>query len=197
MILTFLISIYISIILHEAAHLLAAKAVKCKVEIFSIGFGTELFRIKYRDTIYRIALFPLGGYNKLEDELNYSKSKYAFTNLSYSKKMLIILSGCFINILTGIIACQIAYRIPVDFFELGKSLFYFGYLSIVLGLSNLLPIPALDGSYVFLVWLEKFYGKKKGYAKMSSICRIGFIILMILNILCIPFLIYQFAIGLL
>jgi membrane-associated protease RseP (regulator of RpoE activity) len=184
----FLIYLIISIFIHELGHLITAKIVKCKVEVFSIGFGKELFGFNYKGTRYRIALLPLGGYNKLKDELNYSRSKYAFTNLSYRKKVLIILAGSLANIIIGLITLIIGIH------YLNYNSYYFGFLNLILGITNLLPIPALDGSYPWLVWLEKFMGKKRGYALMSKICKWGFFILMILNILCIPYLlewIYQ------
>jgi membrane-associated protease RseP (regulator of RpoE activity) len=180
----FLISLIICIFLHELAHLVAAKYCKCQVEVFSVGFGPALFKKKLGDTIYQIALLPIGGYNKLKNEPAYSRSKYAFTNLPYNKKLLIILAGCTINIVTGGIALLIG-RLFLNY-----NLFYFGVLSIALGLSNLLPIPALDGSYSILVWLEKFYGKKHGYKLMERIVRVGFIVLMILNLACIPYIVY-------
>lgn len=179
----FLISLLICILLHELGHLFAAKLVKCKVEVFSIGFGKELFSFNYKGTKYRLALFPLGGYNKLKDELKYSRSKYAFTNLRYRDKLIIVSAGCLINVIIGIITLYLGKQLQ------NYNLFYFGWLSLVLGISNFLPIPALDGSYPILVWLEKFLGKKKGYLLMNKICKIGFIILMILNIACIPWLI--------
>ena len=179
----FIISLYICIILHELAHLIAAKAVKCNVEVFSIGFGKQLFSFNYKGTKYRIALFPLGGYNKLKDELNHSKSKHAFTNLRYRDKMIIVSAGCIVNIVTGLIALLIGERYLI------YNVYYFGWLSVALGITNFLPIPALDGSYPILVWLEKLYGKKKGYTIMGKICHWGFIILMIANVACIPWLI--------
>lgn len=185
----FIISLLICIFLHELGHLITAKIVKCKVEVFSIGFGKELFSFNYRGTKYRIALIPLGGYNKLKDELTYSRSKYAFTNLTYRNKMFIISAGCLVNILTGLVAFIIGKQYLI------YPLYYFGWLSMALGITNFLPIPALDGSYPVFVWLEKIYGKKKGYAKMEKINRIGFLILMILNILCLPYLIYLLKIG--
>lgn len=185
----FLISLLICIILHELGHLIAAKLVKCEVEVFSIGMGKELFSFKYKETKYRLALFPVGGYNKLKDELNYSEDPHAFTNLRYRDKMFIISAGCLINMITGVIACYFGLK------YLYQPLFFFGWLSLALGISNFLPIPALDGSYPFLVWLEKFMGKKKGYELMGKICRVGFIILMALNIACIPFLIKLIFMG--
>jgi len=185
----FFISLILTIFLHELGHLIVAKLVKCKVEVFSIGFGKELFSFKYKGTKYRLALFPLGGYNKLKDELNYSKSKYAFTNLRYRDKMFIISAGCATNVIIGLIAYYVGLNLQI------YNLYYFGWLSLALGITNFLPIPALDGSYSILIWLEKLLGKKKGYDLMGKICKWGFIILMILNIACIPLLIKLYIQG--
>jgi len=38
-------------------------------------------------------------------------------------------------------------------------------------------------------------GKEKGYALITKICRVGFIVIMTLNIICLPWLIYLFYIG--
>jgi membrane-associated protease RseP (regulator of RpoE activity) len=183
MIILFLVSLLIAIFLHELFHLIAAKLCKCGVEIFSIGFGRPIFSFKYKETQYNFTPFLLGGYCKLKEEMKYSRSKYAFTNLSYTKKLIISLAGVAINIATGLLGMIIGKYIQ------NYNVFYFGYLSFWLGVTNLIPIPALDGSYPILVWLEKIYGKKRGYAKMERMCKVGFLILMILNILCIPLLI--------
>jgi membrane-associated protease RseP (regulator of RpoE activity) len=79
--------------------------------------------------------------------------------------------------------------------QIGEYLFTFSIVSIVLGITNLFPIPALDGSYPIMVWFEKWYGKKKGYALMKKINTVSFTILMWLNVLCIPWIIYLWMNG--
>ena len=187
--LLFFISLIIVIIMHEMAHLLMAKWCKCGVEIFSIGFGKPIFKKKIRKTIYQITPILIGGYCKLKDEFNYSRSKYAFVNLPYRKKLLIVLAGVIINIIFGYFAFILG-RYLHNYF-----LIYLGFISLILGITNAVPFPALDGSYVFLVWLEKWLGKKKGYALMQKICRIGFIILIALNIAFIPIIIHLYISG--
>jgi len=165
--------------------LLAGKFVKCKVEVFSIGFGKELFRFKLGGTIYRFALFPLGGYNKLKDELSYSKSKYAFTNLSYRKKMLIILAGCFVNIFMGAITFLIGHKLGI------YNLLYFGWLSFILGITNLIPFPALDGSYlIYYPLIIKKFGKKEGIKIIKFIVKLSLKIIIIINLLSLPIVIW-------
>jgi len=193
---SFWIALLLIVGLHELAHLVAAKLCKCRVEIFSIGFGRALFKKKIGNTIYQLAIFPLGGYCKLQNESSYSRSKYAFTNLPYSRKVAIAVAGIIVNIISGLLAlalCEIILANTTIIIFLGRNtmpifnfLWIFGYLSIALGVSNALPIPALDGCYPFLVLLEKKYGKKRGYELMTKINKIGYMVIMILNILCIP-----------
>ena len=189
MIIIFLVSFYVCIILHELGHLLTAKLVKCHVEVFSIGFGKELFSFKYKKTKYRFALLPFGGYNKLEHELDYCRSKHALPNLPYTKKLLILLSGCVINIITGLIALYFGLKFNI------YGLYLFGWISSSLGIINLLPIPALDGSYPILFLIEKIIPKKYALKLIRFLVKWGFILLNIINIICIPYIIILFMRG--
>jgi len=185
------IFLIINIVIHEFGHLFVAKKVGCGVDIYCVGFGKPIWRKEFKNTIYQIARYPFGGYCKLKDELSSSGDKDSFTNLPYYKKVLITIAGCSINIILGIICYIIGLKI------LNFNLFYFGAISLGLGITNLLPFPALDGSYPILVWLEKYYGKEKGYTIMNKICRIGFIILMTVNIFYLPYLFYLLWKGIL
>jgi membrane-associated protease RseP (regulator of RpoE activity) len=164
--------------------LIVAKKCGCGVDIFSIGFGKPIYRKEYKGTIYQITPILLGGFCKLRDELILSSDKTAFPNQPYHKKVLIALAGVTANMLMGLLCILIGKLIHCF------PIFYFGYLSFLLGLTNAIPFPALDGSYPILVWLEKFMGREKGYKIMGIICRIGFVILMTLQIACIPYIIY-------
>lgn len=177
----FFIALLISIIVHELGHLIAAKLCRCKVEIFSVGFGKPLFKKRIGQTIYQFCPFLLGGYCQLEDELKYSQSPTAFSNLPYRKKVLISYAGIIINNISGLIAMCIFWQ------NQSYLMYVFGSISIILAITNALPIPALDGSYPFLILLEKIMEKQKAYKIIERICKIGFIIIMTLNIICIPF----------
>lgn len=177
-----IISLFFITLIHEFSHLIAAKMCKVGVNIYSIGFGKKLFGFKFHNTEYRISLIPFGGYCKLEGETKFSKSPTAFTNKRYSVKVFIALAGCIVNIVIGLI---VLYFI--------KSLYLFGYFSIVLGLTNLIPFPALDGSYPFLFLLEKVFGKEKGLKIINKIAKYGFRFLMTLQIIIVVLLlIYKF-----
>jgi membrane-associated protease RseP (regulator of RpoE activity) len=53
------------IFVHELGHFLAAKATGVYAPRFSIGFGPSLWRRRYGETEYILALLPLGGYVRM------------------------------------------------------------------------------------------------------------------------------------
>ncbi|MDA0218616.1 MAG: RIP metalloprotease RseP [Proteobacteria bacterium] len=62
----FLLTITVIVFFHELGHFLTARFNGVKVEVFSIGFGPELFGWNDRQgTRWKIALLPLGGYVKM------------------------------------------------------------------------------------------------------------------------------------
>ena len=59
----FLLIITVVVFVHELGHYLVARANGVRVEVFSIGFGPELWGWNTKTgTRWRVALFPLGGY---------------------------------------------------------------------------------------------------------------------------------------
>jgi len=175
-----LLTIIYSIIIigvHELAHLFAAKVVGCSVSVFSIGFGRPFYSFYIGNTRYNIAPILLGGYCELKGENELSPDKDAFCNLTYRKKFFLISAGCICNIIMGVIPYLLGLKWGIFW------LYYFGYLSIGLGASNLCPVPCLDGSYLIFVWIEKLFGKEKGNYLLNKIMKTGFVVLIVLNIL--------------
>lgn len=64
----FIIALGILVIVHEWGHFIVARKSGIRVEKFSIGFGPTLFKIQGKETEFRVALLPLGGYVKLYGE---------------------------------------------------------------------------------------------------------------------------------
>ena len=173
--------------MHELGHFIVARLVKCKVEVVSIGIGKAIFKKRIGDTVYQITPFLLGGYCKLKDELVSSKSQGSFTNLRYRDKIYLIIAGCVVNIISGLIALRL-YKIGYH----SELLWLFGFNSYWLGITNLIPFPALDGSYPFLVLLEKVMGKEKGYRLMEKIVKVGYWTIMSLNVIALSYLVWIF-----
>lgn len=167
------------IIVHEFGHLIASVMLKCKVEVFSLGFGKPICSFKYKKIIFNICPILLGGYCKLKGDICDVFKRNSFARLPYSKKFLILSSGCIVNIFFGYLFLIAGIKISSDI------LYNLGFINMLLGISNLLPIPALDGGYLALVWLEKIYKKAIAYKIISIVSKISFIILMTLNIVLI------------
>ena len=75
-ILPFIVILTILVFVHELGHYLVAIFNGVKVEVFSIGFGRELFG--YTDkygTRWKFSLVPLGGYVKMHGDLDEASSK--------------------------------------------------------------------------------------------------------------------------
>ena len=53
------------VIIHEAGHFLAARAVGARATKFYVGFGPSLFHFRRGDTEYGFAAIPAGGYVKI------------------------------------------------------------------------------------------------------------------------------------
>ncbi len=71
----FLVILTIVVFIHEAGHFLVARYNGVKVEVFSIGFGPEIWGYTAKSgTRWRLSLLPLGGYVKMFGDADPSSS---------------------------------------------------------------------------------------------------------------------------
>jgi regulator of sigma E protease len=92
------------IILHEAGHFVAAKAVGMRVERFSLFFGPLLVKFRRGETEYGIGPIPLGGYVKItgmnpNEDLPPEVLPRAYYNQPVWKRVVVILAGPAVNLL--------------------------------------------------------------------------------------------------
>ena len=66
---------------------------------------------------------------------------------------------------------------------LTKLMFFTALLSVQLGIFNIIPFPALDGGWIFILLFEIISGKKLDENKVGTVNYIGFMILMALMVL--------------
>jgi regulator of sigma E protease len=57
-----IVALGLLIIVHEGGHYLVARLSGMRVDRFSIGFGPKLWSFKRGETVYQIAVIPLGGF---------------------------------------------------------------------------------------------------------------------------------------
>ena len=75
-IIPFLVILTILVFVHELGHYLIARYNGVKVEVFSIGFGKELFGFNDTNgTRWKFSLIPLGGYVKMHGDEDAASSK--------------------------------------------------------------------------------------------------------------------------
>jgi regulator of sigma E protease len=96
------------IILHEAGHFTAAKAVGMRVERFSLFFGPMLWSFHRGETEYGIGPIPLGGYVKItgmnpREELSPEVAPRAYYNQPVWKRIVVILAGPGVNLLIAFV----------------------------------------------------------------------------------------------
>ncbi len=97
--------------LHELGHLLTAKLFGMRVEIYSIGFFPKIFSKKIGDTEYAIGAIPLGGFVKISgmidesmdtETMNKPPQPYEFRSKPAWQRLIVMLGGIIVNIITGI-----------------------------------------------------------------------------------------------
>ncbi len=114
----FLLVLSVLIFVHELGHFLVARWAGVKVEVFSIGFGGELYGFEDRyGTRWRISAVPLGGYVKMFGEgdivtgvddtddrpMTDEEKKVSFHHKPLSKRVAIVSAGPLANFLFAIV----------------------------------------------------------------------------------------------
>jgi len=200
----FILFFLITIGIHELGHLLAAVALKKKILYFSIGFWKPYLKFQLFNIEFRLTPWLIGGELKIDGED--SLSDKGFLNSPYHEKLILCLSGITMNM---ILACLIwiwqyhwnfligfyyDYQIlVVTWFNSSKAgdllfeyfskynadLLIFSMLNTWAFLTNILPVPSLDGGYIWLPWLEKTMSKERYLKTIKLLTKVGFWTLMI------------------
>lgn len=85
------------VVIHEAGHMFAAKKFKVLVSEFAVGMGPKLLGIKKGDTEYTVRALPLGGFCRMEEEVEDRKDVISLNDASPLQKIIICFAGPFMN----------------------------------------------------------------------------------------------------
>ncbi|MEQ8398573.1 RIP metalloprotease RseP [Thalassobaculum sp.] len=121
----FLIILTILVFVHEMGHYLIARRAGVRVEVFSVGFGRELFGwTAASGTRWRISAIPLGGYVKMFgdadpastgatglDEMTTEQRAVSFHHKSLKARAAIVAAGPIANFLFAILLLAGLYAI--------------------------------------------------------------------------------------
>lgn len=88
---------------HELGHFISAKLCHIKVNEFALGMGPAIFKIQRGETTYALRILPIGGFCAMEGEDEDSKDNRAFGSRPLWQRIIVVVSGATMNILTGFI----------------------------------------------------------------------------------------------
>ena len=103
----FALGICITVALHEAGHMLTARAFGMRVRRFFIGFGPKLWSFRKGHTEYGVAALPLGGFCDIagmtsqDDYLTEEERPYAMYKKPWWQRVIVLSGGVAVNILLG------------------------------------------------------------------------------------------------
>ena len=112
MALQMILALSIIVAIHEFGHLITAKMFGMRVEKYFIGFPPKIFSFKYKGTEYGLGSIPLGGFVKISgiiDEsfdtkhVNKKPEHWEFRAKPAWQRLIVMLGGVILNVITGII----------------------------------------------------------------------------------------------
>ena len=95
------------IMVHEFGHFVAGRLLGFDVYQFAIGFGPKIWQKKKGKTLYSIRALPLGGFCAFDNENSLTKGELEFNKKPIWKRLIVILSGPFMNIVVAYIVVVI------------------------------------------------------------------------------------------
>jgi membrane-associated protease RseP (regulator of RpoE activity) len=104
----FALGIAISIALHEAGHLLTAKAFGMRVRRYFVGFGPKIFSFRRGETEYGLKVIPAGGFCDIAgmtalDEVTDEERPRAFFRKPTWQRVVVLSAGSAMHFLIGIV----------------------------------------------------------------------------------------------
>ncbi len=99
----FIVALLLSVVLHEAGHLLTAKRFGMKASQFFAGFGTTLWSRRRGETEYGIKAIPLGGFVKIVgytplENVDPADEPRAFYRQPAARRATVIVAGVVMNL---------------------------------------------------------------------------------------------------
>ncbi len=112
MALQMILALSIIVAIHEFGHLITAKIFGMRVEKYFVGFPPKIFSFRYKGTEYGLGSVPLGGFVKISgiiDEsfdtkhVNKKPEPWEFRAKPAWQRLIVMLGGIVLNVITGII----------------------------------------------------------------------------------------------
>jgi len=119
-ILAFAFALGVIIVVHEAGHLMVAKAFGVRVLTFSVGFGRRIWSFRRGETEYRLSAIPLGGYVRLggENPDEVTNDPREFLNKPRWQRILVYLAGPAMNVVLAIVLIAALFMVGIEVMNL-------------------------------------------------------------------------------
>jgi membrane-associated protease RseP (regulator of RpoE activity) len=106
-VITFVVALLLSVMLHEAGHFATAKAFGMKASKFFVGFGPTLWSFRRGETEYGVKAIPAGGFVKIEgmtalEELDAADEDRAFYKQPALQRTIVLAAGSFVHFVLAI-----------------------------------------------------------------------------------------------
>ena len=113
------IGIGLVIFVHELGHFLAARYFGVRVEVFSIGMGPRILGWQRGDTMYQLALIPIGGYVRMAGEdrrfEGLPPEPDDLNAKSVGARFVVYSGGVVMNLIFGLVAFPLVFYFGVPF----------------------------------------------------------------------------------
>ena len=155
----------IMITVHEFGHYIVGKIFKFKINEFAIGMGPAIFKKTNQKTgeVFSVRIFPLGGYCAFDGEDENSESEHAFNNKHPLKRIAVLVSGAFMNLILGILVLMLSVgiygQLMLKVHDFKEDANYSGY-----SLSTNDVILKIENKTIYMSTdiVDALHGKKQG-----------------------------------
>ena len=148
-----------AMIIHELGHLAAARRCCVPASELGLGLGPKLFGVRFGSVAFNLRLFPVASFVRLDGT--------ALGEREIGQQLLVHLGGVILNLIAGIAAYGTM----------------FGWISLALGLVNLLPLYKHDGWKCGVVIMRAILRRKSKPVEWVFTFSGGLVSLVIVNML--------------
>ncbi|HKS30334.1 MAG TPA: site-2 protease family protein [Pyrinomonadaceae bacterium] len=141
--LSYILCLFVALIIHELGHLLAARACGVPATEFGLGWGPKVFGFRAGEVEYKLHLLPVGAYVRLDIE--------ELQRRPLSQQALVLLAGVIVNLIAAAMAGA------------GK----FALVNLILAATNLLPIYQQDGWKCGMVMLRAMLKRRNALVEWT------------------------------
>lgn len=143
MLLTTICLFLLALLLHEFAHLIAARACRVTITEFGLGWGQQLFAFRWRQINFGVRLLPVGAYVRFD--LNELQQR------PLAQQVLILLAGIIANLVAGVVTSGTRFSL----------------MNFLLAATNILPLYQQDGWKCGMVMLRGVLGRKSSLVEWT------------------------------